>query len=120
MGCSLKQHGNSPYEFTSAPGTVTLTIVQPKAIGTGTVQFNPKDPDWSIQDQTGKNVEYKLANNNQTLTFDVEQDFSYLLTLTYVCLPSSCYGLLEEDCTGSELSLSLISVNASVELSIAC
>jgi hypothetical protein len=120
MGCALKQHGNSPYEFTSTPGKVTLKIVQPTPSGSGTVQFNSKDQDWSIQDQTGKNVNYTLTNNNQNLAFDAAQGFSYSLTLPYICTPSSCYGLLEEDCTASDLSLSLISVNTSVEISIVC
>jgi hypothetical protein len=84
------------------------------------VLFDPTDTQWEIQDQNNKNVDYKLTNNNQTLTFTAVKGTSYSLVLPYLCIPSSCYGLLQEDCAGSSLSLSLISVNEKVELSIAC
>jgi hypothetical protein len=114
MGCMLQQHGNSPYEFTSNPGTVNLKIVQPSA---GSVQFLST---CAIKDQNNQTVNYTLSNNNETLSFNAVQGNSYSLALPYACMPSSCYGLLEEDCNGSELSLSLISVNASAEIFIAC
>jgi hypothetical protein len=114
MGCMLQQHGNSPFEFTSDPGTVTLKIVQPSA---GSVQFLST---CTIKDQNNQTVSFTLSNDNETLSFTAAQGNSYSLTLPYACVPSSCFGLLEEDCNGSELSLSLISVNASAAISIAC
>jgi hypothetical protein len=120
MACSLQQHGNSPYAFTSSPGPVTLTIVQPTTPAGAAVQFDPTDSEWEIQDQNNKDVDYKLTNNNQAVTFTAVKGTSYSLVLPFLCIPSSCFGLLQEDCAGSSLSLSLISVNNQVELSIAC
>jgi len=114
MGCMLQQHGNSPYDFTSSPGKINLKLVQPSA---GSVQFLSST---TIQDQNNAAVSYNLSNNNETLSFSVAQGNSYALTLHHGCFPSSCYGLLEEDCNGSELSLSANTNNSPINLYITC
>jgi hypothetical protein len=120
MACSLKQHGNTPYDFTANPGAVNLTIVQPNSPAGASVQFAPTDPAWAITDQHNQNVNYQLANNNQSLTFTAVTGNSYSLTLPFFCMPSSAYGLLQEDCPNSALDLSLISVNHQAQVSIVC
>jgi hypothetical protein len=120
MACSLTQHGNSPYTFTATPGTINLVVQQPTSPAGATVIFDPTDKTFAITDQNNQSVAFKLAADNQSLTFKAVKGTSYSLVLPFLCLPSSCVGLLQEGCPGSALNLSLISVNDSVEISIAC
>jgi hypothetical protein len=114
MACSLSPASDeSSSHFTAQPGPVTLKAVPTQ----GNILFTSH---CAINDEKGNSVAFTLQNSNQGLQFTAAKGHTYTLFLPFAFLPSTSFGQLVEDCTGSKLNLPLININFSITLVIDC